>query len=232
MPRKTVQSSNSLFNFGPLAREYDRWYATPAGRVHDRLQKEDVAKLLPPARFGERLLDVGCGTGHWSRFFASLGYSVHGIDVSWEMIAVAQSAGIPGCTFEVADASGLPFGDASFDVVAAMAMLEFTPDPVTAVREMVRCTKPGGRVLIGTLNRLAPLNRHRLSKGRQPYASGHLFTPNELRTLLAPWGKVRMVASSVRDRKTRSLLPMLIAGRLTARRGRFRGAFIVAEVRR
>ena len=224
-------SHSSLFDFGPLAREYDRWYATAAGQVHDRAQKGDVRRLLRPAHSGERLLDVGCGTGHWSSFFAELGYQVTGIDVSAEMIKVARFS-VSGCSFQVAEACELPVADASFDVVASMATLEFIPDPATAVREMVRCAKPGGSLVIGTLNRLARVNQRRVVNGKQPYVSAHLFSPGELRSLLAAWGRVRMVASSPRQRQGRPFLPTRIATRLPLFRGRLDGPFIVAEVRR
>jgi len=159
-----------------------------------------------------------------------MGYQVTGIDIEQEMIEVARVA-VPTVSFQVADASELPFADASFDVVASMAMLEFIPDPVTAVREMFRCAKPGGSLLIGTLNRLAPLNQHRVVKGKQPYASAHLSSPDELRSLLALWGRVRTVASSPGLRKGRPLLPKRIAGRISALRRKLDGPFMVAEVR-
>jgi len=230
MAERVTHAERSLFDFGPLAQEYDRWYGTPAGQAHDRIQKEDVRRLLRPAEAGERLLDVGCGTGHWSSFFAAMGYQITGIDVAPEMVEVARTA-VPECSFQVADACELPFDDASFDVAASMATLEFILDPAAAVAEMVRCVKPGGSLLIGTLNRLAPLNQHRLSKGKQPYASAHLLSPDELQGLLARWGRVCMVASSPRQRKSRSIVPKRIASRLPVLRGRLRGPFIVAEVR-
>jgi SAM-dependent methyltransferase len=198
-------SDISLFDFGPLVHGYDRWYATPVGQAQDRLQKQDVRRLLRSSRTGEKLLDVGCGTAHWSSFFAEMGYQVTGVDLSPEMTKAARSA-VPECSFQVADACGLPFADASFGVVASMTTLEYIPDPTAAVQEMVRCAKPGGSLLIGTLNRLAPLNRDRLSKGEQPYASAHLFSPAELRSLLAPVGSVRMIASSA-DERTGPFLP-------------------------
>lgn len=225
-------AGKALFDFAPLARQYDRWYQKPAGRTHDRVQKEDVKCLLRPARAGQRLQDVGCGTGHWSAFFAGMGYQVTGIDVAPDMIEVARTA-VPECSFLVGDACDLPFKTALFDVAASMATLEFIPDPDSAVREMARCTKPGGSLLIGTLNRLAPLNQRRLSEGKQPYASAHLFSPQQLRSLLAPWGRVRMIASTPRRRrrKRRALRPRRIAARKPLRRGRLCGPFIVAEVR-
>jgi ubiquinone/menaquinone biosynthesis C-methylase UbiE len=218
-----ITSLHSLFDFEPMAREYDRWYKTPTGQNHDRVQKEDVRCLLQPAPTGERLLDVGCGTGHWSSFFAELGYQVTGIDISAKMIEVARAAA-PECSFRVADACQLPFSDASFDVVASMATMEFIPDPANAIREIVRCAKPGGILLIGTLNRLAALNRRRLSEGKQPYASAHLFSPSELRTFLARWGPVRTLASSPRFSPQRSTRLLPLFGE------ELDGPFIVAEV--
>jgi SAM-dependent methyltransferase len=219
-----VTSRRSLFDFEPMAREYDRWYKTPTGQNHDRAQKEDVRSLLQPAHAGERLLDVGCGTGHWSSFFAEMGYQVTGIDISPNMVQAARAAA-QECSFRVADACQLPFPDASFDVLASMATLEFIPAPADAIREMVRCAKPGGMLLIGTLNRLAALNRRRLSGGEQPYASARLFSPSELRRCLARWGRVRTLASSPRFSLTRSTRPLPLLGE------ELEGPFIVAEVR-
>ena len=223
-------SRKSLFDFGPLAQGYERWYATPAGQAHDRVQKDDVRRLLRPASAGQTLLDVGCGTGHWSSFLAGMGYQVTGVDIAPEMIEVAR-AKVPECSFQVADAHDLPFDDGTFDAVAAMATLEFLPDPAAALGEMVRCARKGGLLLVGTLNRLAPLNQHRISKGKQPYSSAHLVSPAELRSLLSPWGGVLMVASSPPGYDHRPPLPKRIAGRIAGLRGRLNGPFIVAEVR-
>jgi len=231
-------------DFGPLAPDYERWYRTAEGKRHDRVQKADVRRLLPRTRPGARLLDVGCGTGHWSRFFAGCGYRVRGVDLSEAMIAEARgvtddsgfdttsaaSAGPgpagpgatespAGCTYSVADAADLPFGDASFDVVAAMAVLEFVPDADIVVSEMARCTRPGGSLLVGTLNRRAALNRERLAAGAQPYAAAKLLTPGELTGLLARYGPVHMRAS----------LPEPAGARET---GDVLGPFLVAEVSR
>jgi len=213
-----------LYDFGPMANDYDRWYGTPAGRAHDQRQKALVRSFLPSPRPGERLLDVGCGTGHWSRFFAEQGFAVVGVDISPEMIAAARSRNAPNCRFEVADACELPFEDASFGVAAAMATLEFVSDARAAVAEMFRCVKPGGSMLVGTLNRLAPLNHRRMAEGKQPYASARMFSPSELRRLLAVLGRVRMEVT----------VDAHAGGTTRGRRSMLRhvpaGAFIVAEV--
>lgn len=188
----------SLFDFGPIAEHYNLWYETPQGRLHDRTQKEDVRRILPPAHAGEKLLDVGCGSGHWSRFFVSMGYQVYGIDISPEMVQVAQSS-VPSCSFEVADASDLPFSSEIFDVVAAMATLEFVTDPRLALKEMARCTRPGGTILVGSLNKNANINQKRVEQGKEPYASGRLLSSSQLCELLSSWGVVSIVGSPVLD---------------------------------
>jgi len=107
--------------------------------------------------------------------------------------------------------------------VAAMATLEFVREVELAVSEMARCTMTDGSMVIGTLNRLAALNRCRIATGKQPYASGHLFTPAELRRLLSRWGTVRMMASPVEEAG---------AGPLPVRPARLGGPFLVARVNR
>lgn len=230
MAERMTHRTGSLFAFGPLAAEYDRWYDTPAGRAHDRVQKADVRQFLDPVSDGETLLDVGCGTGHWSAFFAKLGYKVTGVDVDPAMIEVARSK-VPDCTLQVVDAHNLPFDDGAFDVVTAMAALEFLPDQSAAIGEMVRCCRKGGRILIGTLNRLAMLNKRRLSQAKPPYSSAHLLSPDELWSLLAPLGRVRMVASSPSQDDTRPTQPGHVVERITGRQSELGGPFIVAEVR-
>lgn len=204
---------HSLFDFGPAAKNYDRWYETPDGRRHDRFQKAAVRELLPTARRGDWLLDLGCGTGHWSRFFASLGFSVVGIDISPDMVAEARSHAFERCSFEAADAGKLPFSDSAFEIAAAMATLEFIPHPEKALEEMKRCLKPGGQIIIGTLNRLSSLNRRRLENGEEPYSSAKMLSPKELRALLKPHGSVQLLISAERARQGEE------------------GAFIVARVK-
>lgn len=99
---------------------------------------------------GESVLDVACGTGVLARTararVGSTG-SVTGLDVNPGMLAVARSIE-PEVTWVEGDAAELPFEDGVFDAVACQFGLMFFPDPAHAVREMLRCVKPGGRVAV------------------------------------------------------------------------------------
>ena len=92
-------------------------------------------------------------------------------------------------------------------------LMEHIKDPVMALKEMKRCLKPGGRIIIGTLNRQDPLNHRRVEQGEEPYASANMFSTIELRALLARHGSVRVRTSAERARESEE------------------GAFIVAELR-
>lgn len=224
--------SVSRFDFDPTACRYDGWYETPTGRLWDKLEKRATAKVLPRAQRGARLLDVGCGTGHWSAFFSGRGFDVTGVDISEAMIAVARSKSIANASFQVADAHALPFGDDAFQATAAITTLEFVADAGTVLREMARCTTPGRVMVLGILNALAPLNKTRKASGELPYAAARFFTPDEVRGLLEPYGptEVKAVGCVPRTAWLRRLASLAdLVCRLVPRS---RGAFIVGRVRR
>lgn len=103
---------------------------------------------------GEQVLDVGSGPGVFlSEIAASVGPSgrVCGVDFSEEMVSAAQNrcADQPWVDVRVADATQLPFEDGTFDVIISNAVLEYVPDLTTALSEIYRVLRVGGRVLIG-----------------------------------------------------------------------------------
>jgi len=222
----------SRFNFGGMADSYDEWYKTRLGRTYDALEKRAVKRMLPDPTTANRLLDVGCGTGHWSAFFGEQGFVVTGVDISPEMIEVAREKRIANASFEVADAHSLPFENGRFDVAAAITTLEFVRDPEVVIREMVLCTRrPGGLVLVGVLNALAQVNRLRKAAGEPPYNTARLFSPRELKGILARHGEAR-VASTTFIPLSVSLLTLAPVTDAIGRIFRLpHGAFVVGTVR-
>lgn len=118
-------------------------------RWRDPVQRASLDALHIGA--GDRLLDVGCGTGAASRSAASVAASVVGIDLSPEMIRQAQqlAGGFANVHFEIADSEHLPFEDGAFTAVLCSNSFHHYPDPARAVREMARVLAPKGRLVIG-----------------------------------------------------------------------------------
>ncbi len=133
-----------------------RWYDL-FGRVisfgRDKAIREKLIELAAPAP-GEKVLDVGCGTGTLALALNSrVGTAeVHGIDASPEMIQVAkEKAARDGSAidFRVALIEAIPFPDATFDLVTSSLMLHHLPDDLkrTGLDEVRRVLKPGGRFM-------------------------------------------------------------------------------------
>jgi len=103
---------------------------------------------------GDRVLDVGCGSGAATRTLARRvvpGGHVVGMDASASLLKVAREladeAGLrESIEFKLGDCRALPLPDASFNCVLAATMLSHVPDPECALAEMVRVTRPGGRI--------------------------------------------------------------------------------------
>jgi len=106
---------------------------------------EELIELLAPQP-GERILDVGCGTGHLTSRIAEAGAKVTGLDSSPEMIASARAA-YPALDFRLADVADFRFGEL-FDAVFSNAVLHWVKRAEDAVRSMSRALRPGGRFVV------------------------------------------------------------------------------------
>ena len=183
-------------DFGQIANRYDLWYDTPSGKRYDRLEKRAIETLLTGFDTASHLLEVGCGTGHWSNYFSDKGFKVTGVDISSKMIRIAAGKKIPNSHFEVANGRNLPFTDASFDTAAAITVLEFTLEPEKIVSEMVRCVKKGnGMLIIGVLNALNAYNNKRKSMPNSVYSTARFFSPQQIYKLLKEYGKVSLTTA-------------------------------------
>ncbi|CAN7510313.1 demethylmenaquinone methyltransferase [Terrabacter sp. LjRoot27] len=112
----------------------------------DRLWRRAVVKAVD-AKPGERILDIAAGTGTSSEPWANQEIEVVPADFSLGMLRVGRRRR-PDMAFTAADAMSLPFADESFDVVTMSFGLRNVADAETALREFLRVTKPGGRLLV------------------------------------------------------------------------------------
>jgi len=114
---------------------------------------ESLVKELRIAK-GLKVLDLGCGDGTTALPAARLGADVLGVDIARNLVAAgnrrAQEAGLANCRFQEGDAGNLQgLADRSFDLVVSIFGAMFAPKPFDVAKEMVRVTRPGGRVVMG-----------------------------------------------------------------------------------
>src|SRR5437588_66393 len=103
---------------------------------------------------GLKVLDLGCGDGTTALPAARLGANVLGVDIASNLVeagnARAQSLGLSNCRFQEGDASDLSeLEDDSFDLVLSIFGAMFAPRPFDVAKELVRVTRPGGRIVMG-----------------------------------------------------------------------------------
>ena len=173
---------------------------------------EDTAAELEPAaqaavaalqlRAGERVLDVGCGTGNAALVAAAAGAAVTGADTSPRLLDVARER-VPGGEFVLADAVELPFADGAFDAAVSVFGVIFARPAERAVAELARVVRPGGRVVITTWPPRGPvfdavtLMRRAIARVRPPEPGGPPPTdwgdPAVLHQLLDPYGDLDVI---------------------------------------
>ena len=103
---------------------------------------------------GLKVLDLGCGDGTTAVPAAQAGADVLGVDIARNLVAAgnrrAAELGLPNCRFQEGDATNLqPVPDRAFDLVVSVFGAMFAPKPLDVAKEMVRVTRPGGRIVMG-----------------------------------------------------------------------------------
>ena len=135
---------------------------------------------------GKRVLDVGCGLGMYTSAFQRYTPHVFGVEIEADRAREARERA-QGVTRSVGEA--LPFTDDAFDVVFSHEVLEHVSDDRWCAREMVRVTRPGGRIVIFVPNRLYFFETHGIYwRGEYHFGNKPLvnWLPNSLRNRLAP----------------------------------------------
>lgn len=143
-----LQRRVQRYGWDKAADAYEQFWEEQLTPAHDRLMQ--LAAIQP----GERVLDVACGTGLVTFRAAELAGpsgAVMATDISERMVTrlMDDAAGrrLSSITAARMDAEGLDVSDASYDVALCALGLMYIPDPVAALREMLRALKPGGRAV-------------------------------------------------------------------------------------
>jgi SAM-dependent methyltransferase len=186
---------------------YETWYHSPQGRAIDRSIEKLVRALLDP-KPGERILDIGCGTGNHLIIFNKLGLDVSGIDASPHMIHKAGERLGQRCALKTGTAENLPFDDNEFDLAVFINSLEFFDDPLQALREAGRVANR--KVFVGVINSLSwngMLRRIQGYCGDSLFGRARFFSLWQLKSLLRmaygpvpiSWGCIKVRPSFVED---------------------------------
>jgi ubiquinone/menaquinone biosynthesis C-methylase UbiE len=199
-----VALQNHIVNrFDSIATGYDRWYDSPVNQAVDEFEQAAIKQVLPVATRTKLLLDIGCGTGHWFPLFRTAGYEVLGIDLSQGMLDVARTKSGHGVRLMRADTHLLPFRDRTFDVICCITTLEFVSDRAQTLRELIRCLKQGGWLIVAALNALSFSGLRRKLLRSPTFRGAHFFTSWELKHCLDRYGESYM--------KTCAYTPPLVA---------------------
>ncbi len=102
---------------------------------------------------GERVVDLGCGTGNGALVAAELGAHTTGVDPAPRLLEIARADAAErglDATFLAGHAAEMPVDDGAADVLLSISGVTFAPDPVAAAAEMARVTAPGGRIVLST----------------------------------------------------------------------------------
>jgi SAM-dependent methyltransferase len=161
---------------------YNHWYRTARGQWIGQCEINLLFGALKP-RSGDSLLDVGCGTGFFTREMAfRMNGKIMGVDINQNSIQYARQQESHTASYAVADARMLPFADAAFDMIISVTALCFIPKIKVAINEIIRVTHR--RFAIGLLNRHSLLW---IQKGRSggvgAYKGVHWYTVNEAKSL-------------------------------------------------
>jgi len=217
----------SIFDEWP--ERYDQWFETPTGQLVRDYESKLVLELLQP-RAGERILDAGCGTGVFTFDILTLGAGVVGLDVSAPMLKRAGEKA-EGYSFHMVlgDMQTLPFSENTFDKVVSITALEFIEDAKSAVNELFRVTKQGGRIVVATLNSLsswASRRKDRAKRGQSPIFEKAIFrSPDDLRDLSPVQGLIRTAIYFEKDSDPEEARKIELEGQL---KGLDTGAFVAA----
>lgn len=189
-------NKNDLLNVKPVwsrtAKEYYNFISEPDSyvRLIERPLLEEFFSRLKPAR----VLDLGCGCGHYAMHLTRTGAKVIGLDLSAEMLSIARAeASREGLEIDLREfdiRSPLPFQDETFDLVLSSTVLHYVKDLDPVFSQISRVLKPGGSLLLSVLH---PFNTSLFPTLEQNHQSNESWNPKyfdcERRHIFPPWSQ-------------------------------------------
>jgi ubiquinone/menaquinone biosynthesis C-methylase UbiE len=166
---------SSPFDDASIVAGYETWYATTGQRA-DRLEKALLRELFENFPKVKTILEVGCGTGHFTRWFKAQGLRATGLDLSSAMLLEAKQYGSQ--TYVRGDSHRLPFPNSSFDIVTFITTLEFLHEPMLVLMEANRVARQG--LILGVINRIGWVGKQYRQQGGMLWDSAQFYTPKEL----------------------------------------------------
>ncbi len=181
---KNKMKEAKIFNEWP--ERYDRWFETPIGKLILSFESKLLIEMLRP-KPGEWTLDAGCGTGGFTRCLLEEGPCFVGLDISFPMLFKAgkKLARYPFSMVQ-GDMGNLPFADNQFDKTISVTTIEFIVNARNAIDQLFRVTRPGGSIVVATLNSLSPWATRRKVAGEKghPIFKNVIFrSPKEMNQL-------------------------------------------------
>ena len=220
-------SERAIFDEWP--ERYERWFTTPIGKLVRRVEGDLIEEMLAPGR-GESILDAGCGTGIFTTDMLEAGARVVGLDISAPMLQVARKKTDLPFPAVQGDMLYLPFVDGCFDKAVSITALEFIENGRKAIDELFRVTRPGGVVVVATLNSLSPWAERRAAKtarGQRHILENAFYrSPEELLALSAVSGVTGTVVHFAKDDDPEKAI---VIERRGNSRGLNTGAFVAAR---
>jgi len=159
---------------------YEKWYQNE-GQCADKEEKEILQWLIDQFTNVTSIIEIGCGTGHFSRWFESLGLNVTAFDISMNMIGEAKKRA--KLDFLIGDAGNIPIASKSFDLVTFITTLEFLEQPEAALIEAKRIAIKG--MILGVINKNSRLGKQYKQIGGPIWDVATFYTPKELKKLVS-----------------------------------------------
>jgi len=164
--------------------KYEDYYQHKYRRA-DLLEKRILKTSLEQFAGAETILEVGCGTGHFTRWMESLGLECQGLDVSILMLEQAKKLWIGGRLLQ-GESGHLPFGAKSFDIVTYITSLEYMHNVALVLSEAGRVAKKG--IIFGLMNKWSTQTMRRIFQAKlqcnSHYTEARFYSIRDIRRLL------------------------------------------------